>query len=320
MSPELKKAFINLHLAVFIFGFTAIIGKLISTDHFTLVWHRMWLAGFGFLLLPGFIKRLKLISTRHLFQLMLIGVLVAIHWLTFYGSIKIGGSASLTLGCFGLTSAFAAIIEPIVYKRKFRKSEALLGLSSLVGIILIALSEGPDITGNALPAMLMGIFSTFVAALFSTLNSTYTKTVDTTAMTFVELISGFFFLCIILLFNQPIKGIFNPELFQLFPAHFEASGFYAQFSDIIWLLVLAWLCTNIAFVMNLNAMKHVSAFTANLVINLEPVYGIILAAFLLGEYKNLNLMFYCGAVVILAGVVIHSKSKNNVKKYQSNPA
>ena len=119
MNQSTKNAFVQLHVAVFIFGFTAILGKMITQDHFTIVWHRMWIAAFGFLLFPQFIKTLFKTSLKHFVYLLGIGCLVAIHWITFYGSIKIGDSASLTLGCFGLTSTFTSILEPLIYPKKF---------------------------------------------------------------------------------------------------------------------------------------------------------------------------------------------------------
>ncbi len=316
MRPELKKAYIQLHIAVFIFGFTAILGKLISTDHFTLVWHRMWLAALGFFLIPKFIASLRATSLRHFVTLAGIGVLVAIHWLTFYGSIKIGKSASLTLGCFGLTSTFTSVLEPLISRKKFVVLDVLLGLLALAGIGLIAYyapDEAPG-SGNYSLAIAVGVFSTFVAALFSTINSTLANSIDTKVMSFAELLGGFLFLCLLLLADLDMGEVLPVNAFDLWPLTDAPELIHSPYADFIWIGLLALVCTNVAFVMNLNAMKHVTAFTANLAINLEPVYGILLAAFIFNEHQYLNIQFYLGAGIILSSVVFHSIYKARAAK------
>lgn len=317
MKPDLKRAYLQLHIAVFIFGFTAILGKLISTDHFTLVWHRMWLAAAGFILIPGFISALRKTSFSNILKLSGIGVLVAIHWLTFYGSIKIGKSASLTLGCFGLTSTFTSILEPLIYRKRFIVLDVLLGLMALVGICIIAwyTPEETEGSGNYGLAIAVGIFSTFVAALFSTINSTLASKIDTKVMSFAELSGGFIFLCLILLVGLQIDEILPVKSFDLMPLTNDPQLINSEYADMIWIALLALVCTNVAFVMNLNAMKKVSAFTANLAINLEPVYGIILAAIILKEHQYLTPQFYIGAGIILSSVIIHSIIKSRGKSY-----
>lgn len=310
MNPELKKAYLQLHVAVFIFGFTAILGKLISSDHFTLVWHRMWLASAGFLLVPGFLRALSKTPVRELLKLSGIGVMVAIHWITFYGSIKIGNSASLTLGCFGLTSMFTSVLEPLIYKSKFNVTDILLGLLAGVGIAIIAVFTPEDQDGgNYGLAIMVGIFSTFMAALFSTINSTLTRKIDTRVMSFAELAGGFLFLCLILLIGSDMTNVLPLDKFMLIPLSSDPQIIPSVYADIIWIALLALVCTNVAFVLNLNAMKKVSAFTANLVINLEPVYGIALAALILKEHKYLTPQFYLGAGIILLSVVLHTLLK-----------
>ncbi|MFM6983895.1 MAG: DMT family transporter [Chitinophagaceae bacterium] len=307
MQNDIKKAYIQLHLAVFIFGFTAILGKLIQADHFTLVWHRMWLAALGFLFVPGFISSLKKVSFKQMAMLAGIGMLVALHWLSFYGSIKIGNSASLTLGCFGLTSAFTSVLEPLIYRKRFVLLDVLLGLMALAGIAIIAwfAPEQSDVSGNYTLAIIVGVISTFLAALFSTLNSTLTNTIDTKVISFAELGGGFLFLSVLLGLGFGIEGVLDTHSFQALPLS-DANGWLGKYSDVLWILLLAIVCTNIAFVLNLNAMKRLSAFTANLAINLEPVYGIILAALFFNEHQFLNWQFYIGASVILLSVIIHS--------------
>lgn len=323
MDSSTKKAYWHLHIAVLIFGFTAILGKLISCNHFTLVWHRMWLASVCFLFLPNFIRAITNISKKSFLMLLGIGCLVAVHWLTFYGSIKIGKSASLTLGCFGLTSCFTSILEPLIFKKKFNQTEILLGLMALLGIAIIAYyapsesSEG----GNFTLAIIVGVFSTFVAALFSTINSGLANKIDTKVISFTELVGGFLFLNVLLILS-PLLAQFNTIIplkdFKLMPLTDNPSFIPSQYADFIWIGLLAIVCTNIAFVMNLNAMKKVSAFTANLAINLEPVYGIILAALILNEHQMLNTQFYIGTTIILSSVILHAILKNYARKHQPN--
>ncbi len=315
MNPELKRAYLQLHIAVFIFGFTAILGKLISCDHFTLVWHRMWLAAAGFFLIPGFISVLRKTELKDFIKLAGIGVLVAIHWLTFYGSIKIGKSASLTLGCFGLTSTFTSVLEPLIYRKRFVMLDVLLGLLALAGICIIAwyTPEETEETGYYGLAIAVGVFSTFVAALFSTINSTMASRIDTKVMSFAELGGGFLFLCLLLVSGLNIDEILPVNEFRLIPLTDSPQLISGRYADMLWIALLALVCTNVAFVMNLNAMKKVSAFTANLAINLEPVYGIILAALILKEHKYLTPQFYVGAGIILLSVIIHSILKSRGK-------
>ena len=223
MNSKDKNAYLQLHIAVFIFGFTAILGALISADHFTLVWHRMWLAALGFFLVPGFVKALRSTDKMQLLKLAGIGVMVAIHWLTFYGSIKIGKSASLTLGCFGLTSTFTSVLEPIIYRKRFVLMDVLLGLLALVGICIIAFytPEETEGSGNYALAIAVGVFSTFMAALFSTINSTFARKVDTKVMSFAELSGGFIFLCILLLFQVHVDEVLPVNSFNILPHTLE---------------------------------------------------------------------------------------------------
>ena len=313
MNP-LRKAYIQLHVAVLIFGFTAILGKLIASGHYSLVWHRMWIAAVSFFFLPGFFASLRQLTTRQILLFSGIGCLVAIHWITFYGSIKNGRSASLTLGCFGLTSAFASVLEPLIKRRKIDMREVFLGLLALAGIVVISFAKPDNAGHNYVLAIVWGVFSTFVAALFSTINSKYIAGNDARVVTFVELGSGFLFLTLLLplLFCSPefcsFLSVDNLDFDMVNDAAVSYPLFHSEadrYLDFLWIPLLAVGCTTVAFVMNLKAMKHVSAFTANLAINLEPVYGIVMAALIFNEHKALNGYFYLGTAIILISVFIH---------------
>lgn len=285
-----KNPLFILHIAVFLFGFTAILGKLLSIQEYSLVWWRMLISSLVFLVFPKFFSELKKLNKRQIYLFLGIGFLVALHWITFYGSIKAADSASLTLACFGLTASFTSILEPIILRQRLRIYELLLGLVAFGGIYFIYLAS-PN-TGipaaNFNKALTYGVISSFLAALFSSLNAKHIKHTNPIQVTFLELVGGFLLVSIYFLFD-------NKNDFQ----------WLSTSQDILWMLLLTVVCTNLAFVLNLQAMKKLSAFTANIAINLEPVYGIILAAFIFNENQNLNLMFYIGTAIILATVFLH---------------
>lgn len=285
-----KNPHILLHIAVFLFGFTAIIGKLLSLDAYSLVCWRMLISSFVFLVFPGFFSKLKALNTKQIVLFMAIGILVAAHWVTFYGSIKAANSVSLTLACFGLTASFTSVIEPLILGQRIRKGELFLGAIAFVGLYCIYLSA-PHM--EAAPkqvyiAIILGVVSSFLAALFSSLNARYIKEVHPIPVTFLELLGG---ALVMLLFFGLISSVSLSSI--------------SYGPDLLWLLILTVVCTNLAFVLNLFALKKVSAFTANIAINLEPIYGIILAVLIFNENKNLNSWFYMGALIILATVFAH---------------
>ncbi|MCB0540004.1 MAG: DMT family transporter [Bacteroidetes bacterium] len=293
MHPQ-RKAILLMHLATFLFGFTAILGKAISLSSINLVWHRMWLASAIFLLFPGFIKAFKQTSVQTKKRFLLIGCLVALHWLTFYGCIKLSNSASLALACFGTIAFFAALLEPLIIKTPFKKVELFLGIIIIIGLAFIAKSN-PDEhfswQSSYIQAMAMGVVSAFFAALFSVFNKKYVADNNPMVITFLQMLGGFAFLTLLLPFYIAYFGVD----FQILP----------QTNDIIYLILLAVLCTNIAFSLEMEALKNMSAFMSNLIINLEPIYGMILAIFFFHENEMLNIWFYSGTFLIIATVFLH---------------
>ncbi len=294
MSKAQSQALLRLHLAVLLWGFTAVLGKLISYASFNLVWHRMFLTTLIYLFMPAVWRGFRTLDLRHLRVFAGIGVLIALHWVTFYGSIKIGNSVSLALGCFGAVSFFAAILEPLITRSPFRKHELLLGLLVLLGLALIYQARPREqvAAANFMAAAGVGIVSAFLAALFSVLNKKHLSTHSTLSVSTVELGSGFLFLSLLLPWLAGPGFVWVPQ------------GW-----DILWDLLLALICTNLAFFLGTDALKHVTAFTANLAVNLEPVYGILFAAFLFKEYEVLNMWFYAGAGVILLSVILQPVMK-----------
>lgn len=299
MTQQLKTAYIKLHIAVFLFGFTAILGKLITLNQNELVWNRLWISCVGLLLVPGIFEGFRKISGKKIITFSAIGLLIALHWLTFYGSIKLGNNVSVTLACLATTPLFTSIIEPLFFRRKIMMSEIILGILTIVGVRLIA-----GVGSFYYPAIISGIISAGIASLFTVLNKKNIAENNAFSISFIEFFSGWLFvgLVILLIPSSNISDLF-PQINNLEqPWNFVFLGIH---SDWYYLLVLGLLCTCLAFVFNLQSLKHLSAFTSNLSINLEPVYGIIMGAIFFKENQNLNLMFYLGTCIILGCVLLH---------------
>jgi drug/metabolite transporter (DMT)-like permease len=272
-------------LAVFLFGFTAILGKLITLEQTALVWNRLWIAVIGLIVIPGVLKGVRSITRANFLIFSGIGVVVALHWLTFYGSIKVGNSVSVTLACLATSALFTSILEPVITKSKFQWVELLLGLIVIVGIYFLS-----GVGEAYYWAIIIGITSAFLAALFSTLNKKYITGQNSLSVSTIELTSGFVFISLC----YPILQKYIPQP-QWFPTG----------NDWWWLIVLGLLCTSLAFALALESLKVISAFISNLSINLEPVYGIVLAIWFLNEDKDLNFDFYLGTSIILLAVILH---------------
>ncbi len=294
------KALLFLHIAVFLWGFTAILGKLISYDSFTLVWHRMSFAAIAYFFFPVVWRNLKTISQKVFLNFFGIGLIVCAHWLTFYGSIKFGNSVSITLACLGSASFFAAIIEPIVLKSKFIKKDILIGLIVIVGVLFISLSL-PENTNTKISypwAIGTGLVSAALAALFTTLNKKHINSLHPMAISAIEMLSGAIALSMLVPFiSNEIQWL--PSLnFSLFDPNNLQNGAL----DLIWVMSLSLFCTNLTFYLGTYSLKYLSAFTANLTVNLEPIYGIILGIFIFHENNDLNIHFYIGTAIILTAI------------------
>ena len=280
----------QIHISVFLWGFTALLGKLISVGSMSIVWYRMLIASIGFLFLQGMFSRLKLLSKKDILIFTAIGCLVCIHWLCFYGAIKIYNNASLPLACMGTSALFTAFIEPMIMKKAFKKNEFVIGLISFIGIYFIYKanpSQGDEaLSAKYYLAMAVGLMGAFLASLFTTLNKKIGDFYESDMMSFMEIGSGWVFLSILLL-------IMDPKVFLIIPTS----------QDFIYLFILSIFCTTYPFLMSLEALKKISAFTANLSVNLEPVYGFILAGIIFKEHEQLNLYFYSGALIIMCSVL-----------------
>ncbi len=315
MNPN-GKAYIQIHIAVLLFGITAILGKLIVLNEASLVWHRLWISIFGLVFIPGVIRSIRNMSAKDLLRYSGIGAIICLHWITFYGSIKLGDNVSITLASFATASLFTALLEPLITGTKFQREEMIMGISAIVGIYLVV-----DVDEFYYPAIVVGLISAFLAALFSTLNKRYIKENNLIAVSTVELGAGFIFLTLILpLYIRDFNwGKLAMSNIDKNPAHLL---FGMDIHPFWYILTLGLLCTSFAFVLSLLALKRLSAFSTNLVINLEPVYGILLAAWIFKEGNDLTGKFYLGTAIILSGVILHPYfvylRKKKLRKLVSN--
>ena len=286
-----SKAYLQMNIATFLWGLTAILGKVISIGEFPLVWYRVFFVSIVMLFIPKLIPNIKELNRKTVFILAGIGVLLVIHWVAWYGSIKYA-NASVAVSCIAAVSLFVAILEPIFNKTKFEKSNLILGFIVIPGILLI--NQSLEIESYKF-GFLLGILAAFLAALFNIFNKKYTQDIEPNIITFVQMFSGFIFLTLCLPFYIKYSG----------------EGFHLpDFKDFIFLLILSVFCTVIPYNLFLRALKASNAFTTSLINNLEPVYGIILAVILLQENKQLNWKFYLGTTVILSAVFIHAYLSN----------
>ncbi|HMH20312.1 MAG TPA: DMT family transporter [Puia sp.] len=277
----MKKAFIQLHIAVLLAGLTGILGKLITLNEGLLVWYRLLLTAVTLWVLALFRRQALAISRADIWRIFGIGAIAALHWVAFYGSIKYS-NVSVALLCFSAIGFFTALIEPLIFRHRIDGVELLLGIMVILGIFFIFRVDPHYKTG-----ILIGLVSSLLGSLFPVLNRRILRRVPAATVTLYELSGGFLFLSALL-----------PFYLHFFPVKSLLPGP----GDWVWLLVLSWLCTVLAFSLSMNALRKISAFTVNLSYNLEPVYGILLAFAVFREDKNLTMGFYIGFCWILLAV------------------
>lgn len=294
MAYSETRAYLELHLAVFLWGFTAILGDLIELSAVTLVWWRVFLTCLSLVAFVRVGKIYQDIGRNKLWILIGIGILTGLHWIAFYGSIKLA-NASIALICMATTSLFSSLLEPLIVKSPFRWYELLIGVFILPGIWLIA--DGSSDEMNV--GIIVGLIAAFLAALFTTLNKRHLGELNATRVTFIELGGATVFIGLLLPFigSEP----FVP----------------ARPIDWVYLLILALLCTTLTVILSLRALRKLSAFATNLTVNLEPVYGITLAYFLLDDGEELDTRFYLGTAIIMLSVFGYSGIKRLLKKKKS---
>jgi drug/metabolite transporter (DMT)-like permease len=278
-----KRSLIQLHVFVILAGLTAPIGNLIQLNGLVLVFYRMLLTVIALLPIYLMHQQTSQVSIKDKSKLMLIGVLIAIHWVCFYGSIKLA-NVSIALVCISSVGIFTAVLEPLIFKSKFIWNDILIGLLSLIGILFIFQFDIQFRTG-----ILVGLVSAFFASIFTIINKRLTTQYTTQTIQTFEMFGGFGFLAIIILCINAYQH--NPFVI---PTKL----------DWFWLIILSLVCTVLANHLMLNALKKISAFTLNVTLNLEPVYGIIIAILLFQEHKQMGKGFYIGIVLIAISVLL----------------
>jgi drug/metabolite transporter (DMT)-like permease len=294
----MKKALFRLHVAIVLAGLTAVLGKLIGLAEGPLVWWRLFLACGALWLLAGQHLRRTPPPAAFVGKALLVGALVGLHWLCFFGSVKYA-NVSIALVCFSSAGFFSALFEPLVMRRRPVPVELVLGLLSMAGIALIFHFDTRYKLGIAL-----GVISGALASLFSIFNKRLVVQASGLALTTFTLSGALVAISLVLPWYHWGLG----------------SAFWPQATDWLWLLILALLCTVLAYWLQLQALHYLSAFTLNLSYNLEPVYGIVLAMVLFRENKVLHPAFYAGAGLIVLSiglqmwrVVAHGGSKLSAK-------
>lgn len=298
MHNEHLKSYLHYHFIVFIWGFTAILGALISIDALPLVWYRMLLASV-FILFWVLWKKKKLRLTRkRLALLFTAGTVIALHWLAFFAAIKVS-NISITLALLSTGAFFTSILEPIFYKRKVVWYELFFGVIVVLGLYLIFQVETEYLSG-----MILALIAALLSSIFTLINGTIAKSEDASVVSFYELSFGTMvitaYLFYLSLIGTGIEG-FSVEFFTL------------SNSDLGYLLILALFCTAYTIIASFAVMKHLSPYTIMLTINLEPIYGIVLALLIFGSKEEMSSGFYFGAAIILSTVILNGLFKGNFK-------
>jgi drug/metabolite transporter (DMT)-like permease len=294
-------SYLHFHLIVFIWGFTAVLGALISIDSVPLVFFRMGLASI-FIYAYIKIKGIDLsVSTKTFWGFAIAGIIIALHWLTFFGAIKVA-NVSVTLACMSTGAFFTALLEPLFYKRKFIWYELLFGLIVVAALYMIFEVQPEYQLGIGL-----ALISAFLSAIFTLINGRFVHKHNPTKISFYELLIGTVFILGYLAFAKA-DSFFSKEFFSL------------STTDWIYIGILASICTAYAFIASVKVMQHLSPYTIMLTINLEPVYGILLAFLVLGDSEKMQPTFYYGALIILAVVLANGilKNKDIFVKKKSN--
>ena len=283
--------YFHLHFIVFIWGFTAVLGDLITIEAVPLVWHRMLLGSLFVLIYIIYNKGMLKVSLRSLIKFAFIGLIIALHWLAFFSAVKVS-NVSITLAMMSTGAFFASFLEPIFFKRKIIAYEVIFGLIVIIGLYIIFKVESEYLSG-----ILLALLASFLGTLFSIFNGMMVKSHNATVISFYELLFGVVFITLYILFTDGFDNTF-----------FNLSG-----SDWTYLIILASICTAYAFIASVHVMKWISPYTVMLTTNMEPVYGILLALLILGEKEYMSPAFYLGAIIILITVVLNGIIKTRKK-------
>jgi drug/metabolite transporter (DMT)-like permease len=293
MQKNNLKHFIHLHFLVFIAGFTAVLGELITNSSVSIVWHRMLIASIltiFFILLKN--KNLK-INLKQLLKYSFLGLIIALHWITFFEGIE-QSNISVTLAMFSTAAFFTSFLEPLFFKRKIIFYEIILGLLVVIGVFLIFKAEFNFING-----IILGILSAFFASLFSVLNGIMIQKDSAFKISFYEFFSGVIFITIYLILTDNIITLNIQNYLSL---------------NYLYIFILGSVCTAYAFIASVYLLKFISPYSVVLTYNLEPIYGILLALLFFGENEKMSFQFYIGLFLILSSVLINMYVKKTLNK------
>ncbi|WP_431209305.1 DMT family transporter [Puia sp. P3] len=281
----MKKSYLLLHIAVILAGFTGVFGKLISLNEGLLVWYRVFFSAVWLFLIVRLMGVRGAGAFREKFRIARVGMLITIHWVFFYGSIKYS-NVSVGVVCYSLTSFYTAIFEPLINKRRFVLRQFLLSMLTLLGIALIFHFDASYQLG-----IVLGVVSSAFAALYTVYNERLVRRYDSRTINYYQMVGGTVGL-----------GVLMPVYLWFFPVARLIPGV----RDILWLLLLSLFCTVGLYILFAESLKRIPAFTVNLSFNLEPIYAIVMAFLFFGEGKEVNLSFYVGLVFVAASVVLQS--------------
>ena len=290
MQESKFKNYLLLHFIVFIWGFTAILGALITIDAIPLVWYRMLLAVLFIAIYFLWKKKSFKVDRAGLLKFFFTGVVIALHWVFFFKAIKVS-NVSVALVTMSTGAFFTALIEPVFFKRKINVLEMFLGLLVIAGLYIIFNFESQYKLG-----IIYALIASFLGALFAVLNGLFIKKYTADTISFYQLFFGVVFISIYLLFTNSFSVIF-----------FQISA-----SDWMYLIVLSSICTAYAFIASVQVMKYLSPYTVMLTINLEPIYAIVLALFIFGDKEQMSNTFYLGAFIVLFVVLLNGIIKNRI--------
>ncbi len=277
----MRKAFIQLHLSILLAGFTGIFGRLITLPEGLLVWYRTLITSVLLLIILKFMRKIRLLPLKDIIRIALVGFVLVMHWIFFYGSIK-ASNVSVGVVCFSLTGFFTAVFEPALSRRMFSIREILFSSLTVAGIVLIFHFDSQYRLG-----IILGVISAAICALFMIANKRISKDYGLMELIFYEIAGGFI-----------IWTAFMPLYLHLFPQ----TAVVPDAMNLLWLLLFCIFCTIIMYMLQITALQKISAFTVNLSYNLEPVYTIILASVIFKENHELNASFYAGLSLILLSV------------------
>jgi drug/metabolite transporter (DMT)-like permease len=296
MQESKLKNYALLHLIVFIWGFTAILGALITMDAVPLVWFRMGLAVLFIVVYFLLKKKSFKLDRKGIVKFLFTGIIIALHWIFFFKAIKIS-NVSVALVTMSTGAFFTALIEPFFFKRRIKPLEIILGLFVIIGLYIIF--DNFEVAQYKI-GIIYALIASFLGALFAVLNGLYIKEYQADVISLYQLLFGVLFVTCYLFY----LGSFNFEFFQLPNLHW------------IYLFILSSICTAYAFIVSVKVMKYISPYTVMLTINLEPIYAIILALFIFGDKEKMNPEFYYGAFIVLFVVLLNGilKNKATLKK------